>query len=230
MVSVVTMADCATLARVHDLATERVDYTAPHLLETDVPAAPVPLFEAWLAEAMLARDQGRLAEPNAMVVATSVADRPHARTVLLKSVSAEGFVFFTNYTSHKGTEIAANAAVALHFGWYALQRQVRVEGTAVPVSRAESADYFRTRPRGSQLGAWASAQSSAVGSAAELADAYAAAERRFAGQDVPCSDFWGGFRVAPESVEFWQGRPSRMHDRLLYTRDGSGWRLTRLSP
>jgi pyridoxamine 5'-phosphate oxidase len=170
MVSVVTRADCATLARVHDLATERVDYTAPHLLETDVPTAPLPLFEAWLADALRARDEGRLAEPNAMVVATSVADRPHARTVLLKSVSADGFTFFTNYASHKGTEIAANAAVALHFGWYALQRQVRVEGTAAPVSRAESEDYFRTRPRGSQLGAWASAQSSPVASAAELAE------------------------------------------------------------
>jgi len=230
MVSVVTMTDCATLARVHDLSTERVDYTAPHLLETDVPAAPVPLFEAWLADALVARDQGRLAEPNAMVVATSVADRPHARTVLLKSVSAEGFVFFTNYTSHKGTEIAANAAVALHFGWYALQRQVRVEGTAAVVSRTESANYFRTRPRGSQLGAWASAQSSPVASAAELADAYSTMEQRFAGQDVPCPDFWGGFRVTPESVEFWQGRPSRMHDRLLYTRDGAGWILSRLAP
>jgi pyridoxamine 5'-phosphate oxidase len=230
MVSVVTRADCATLARVHDLATERVDYTAPHLLEADVPAGPLPLFEAWLADALRARDEGRLAEPNAMVVATSVADRPHARTVLLKSVSADGFTFFTNYTSHKGTEIAANAAVALHFGWYALQRQVRVEGTAAPVSRAESEDYFRTRPRGSQLGAWASAQSRPVASAAELEAAYATVEQRFAGQDVPCPDFWGGFRVSPETVEFWQGRPSRMHDRLLYTRDGAGWTLRRLAP
>ena len=214
----------------HDLSTERVDYTAGHLLEADVPETPVPLFEAWLTDAMAARDQGRLAEPNAMVVATSVADRPHARTVLLKSVSADGFVFFTNYGSHKGTEIAANAAVALHFGWYALQRQVRVEGTAAVASRTESEDYFRTRPRGSQLGAWASAQSSPVASAAELKDAYAAAEQRFAGQEVPCPDFWGGFRVTPESVEFWQGRPSRMHDRLLYTRAGPGWTLTRLAP
>ena len=214
----------------HDLATERVDYTAPHLLETEVPDAPVPLFEAWLADALMARDQGYLAEPNAMVVATSVADRPHARTVLLKSVSAEGFVFFTNYGSHKGNEIAANAAVAMHFGWYALQRQVRVEGTATPVSRTESEEYFATRPRGSQLGAWASSQSSVVPSAAELEQAYTAMERRFAGQDVPCPDFWGGFRVTPESVEFWQGRPSRMHDRLLYTRNGPSWTITRLSP
>lgn len=224
------MADCATLARVHDLSTERVDYAGAHLLETDVPDSPVPLFEAWMADALLARDQGRLAEPNAMVVATSVADRPHARTVLLKSVSAEGFVFFTNYTSHKGTEIATNAAVALHFGWYVLHRQVRVEGTAAPVSRVDSEDYFRTRPRDSQLGAWASAQSSPVASAAELADAYAAVEQRFAGREVPCPDFWGGFRVSPESVEFWQGRPSRMHDRLLYTRAAAGWSLTRLAP
>jgi len=215
---------------VHDLATERVDYTAPHLLETDVPDTPVPLFEAWLDDAIAARDHGRLAEPNAMVVATSVGNRPHARTVLLKSVSADGFTFFTNYASHKGTEIGANAAVALHFGWYALQRQVRVEGSAAPVRRAESEDYFRTRPRGSQLGAWASAQSSPVASAAALAEAYAAVEQRFTGQEVPCPDFWGGFRVIPESVEFWQGRPSRMHDRLLYTSDGAGWALSRLAP
>ena len=224
------MADCATLARVHDLSTERVDYAGAHLLENDVPDSPVPLFEAWLDDAMLARDQGRLAEPNAMVLATSVADRPHARTVLLKSVSAAGFVFFTNYTSDKGNQLAANSGVALHFGWYALHRQVRVEGTAAPVSRAESEAYFATRPRGSQLGAWASAQSRPVTSAAELADAYAAVEQRFAGQDVPCPDFWGGFLVTPESVEFWQGRPSRMHDRLRYTREGAGWTLSRLAP
>jgi pyridoxamine 5'-phosphate oxidase len=107
---------------------------------------------------------------------------------------------------------------------------VRVEGIAAPVGRAESEDYFRTRPRGSQLGAWASAQSHPVASATELADAYAAVERRFAGQEVPCPDFWGGFRVSPESIEFWQGRPSPMHDRLLYTRDGPGWTLGRLAP
>ena len=224
------MADCATLARVHDLSTERVDYAGAHLLENDVPDSPVPLFEAWLDDAMLARDQGRLAEPNAMVLATSVADRPHARTVLLKSVSAAGFVFFTNYTSDKGNQLATNPGVALHFGWYALHRQVRVEGMAAPVSRAESEAYFATRPRGSQLGAWASAQSRPVTSAAELADAYAAVEQRFAGQTVPCPDFWGGFLVTPESVEFWQGRPSRMHDRLRYTREGAGWTLSRLAP
>lgn len=214
----------------HDLKTERVDYVGRGLSEDEAPAGPLPLFDAWLADALAARDAGRLTEPNAMVVATSVDDRPHARTVLLKEVDAGGFVFFTNYGSHKGMQLAANAAVALHFGWYALQRQVRVEGTAAPVARAESEEYFATRPRGSQLGAWASAQSSVVGAAGDLASAYAEVEQRFAGRDVPCPDFWGGFRVSPESVEFWQGQPSRMHDRLLYTRAGDAWTLTRLSP
>jgi pyridoxamine 5'-phosphate oxidase len=150
--------------------------------------------------------------------------------VLLKSVSAAGFTFYTNYSSHKGAQIAANPAVALHFGWYALQRQVRVEGVAEMVSRTESEGYFRSRPRGSQLGAWASAQSSVVQGREQLAEAYMAAEQRFAGQDVPCPPYWGGFLVTPSMVEFWQGQPSRMHDRLRYTRTEDGWSLTRLAP
>jgi pyridoxamine 5'-phosphate oxidase len=215
---------------VRDLSTERVDYTGAQLLEAGVPNQPVPLFETWLADALLARDQGLLAEPTAMVLATCDDGRPSARTVLLKSVSAVGFVFFTNYSSRKGAEIAANPAVALHFGWYALQRQVRVEGLAEAVSREESEDYFRSRPRGSQLGAWASAQSTVVAGREQLAEAYAAAEQRFAGQEVPCPPYWGGFLVAPAMVEFWQGQPSRMHDRLRYTRTNGGWSLTRLAP
>ncbi len=213
-----------------DLSAERVDYAGGQLLEGAVPAEPVTLFEIWLADAFVARDQGLLAEPTAMVLATCDAGRPSARTVLLKSVSDAGFVFYTNYSSHKGAQIAANPAVALHFGWYALQRQVRVEGVAAAVSRTESEDYFRTRPRGSQLGAWASAQSSAVAGREELAAAYAAMEQRFAGQDVPCPPYWGGFLVTPTMVEFWQGQPSRMHDRLRYTRSDGGWSLTRLAP
>ena len=213
-----------------DLSAERVDYTGAQLLEAAVPDQPIPLFETWLADALLARDQGLLAEPTAMVLATCDQGRPSARTVLLKSVSAAGFVFFTNYSSHKGAQIAANPAVALHFGWYALQRQVRIEGLAEPVSRQESEDYFRTRPRGSQLGAWASAQSSVVAGREELAAAYAVAEQRFAGQEVPCPPYWGGYRVIPTMIEFWQGQPSRMHDRLRYTRSGDGWSLTRLAP
>jgi pyridoxamine 5'-phosphate oxidase len=215
---------------VRDLSAERVDYIGGQLLEDAVPDEPVTLFEIWLADAFLARDQGRLAEPTAMVLATSDSGRPSARTVLLKSVSAAGFVFYTNYSSHKGAQIAANPAVALHFGWYALHRQVRVEGVAEKVSRTDSEDYFRTRPRGSQLGAWASAQSSVVAGREELAEAYAAAEQRFAGQGVPCPPYWGGFLVRPTMVEFWQGQPSRMHDRLRYTRTDDAWSRTRLAP
>jgi pyridoxamine 5'-phosphate oxidase len=215
---------------VRDLSTERVDYAGVQLLEAAVPDEPVALFESWLAEALLARDQGLLAEPTAMVLGTCDGGRPSARTVLLKSVSTAGFVFYTNYQSRKGSEIAANPVVALLFGWYALQRQVRVEGVAGMVSRADSEDYFRTRPRGSQLGAWASAQSSVVAGREELAEAYAAAEQRFAGQEVPCPPYWGGYLVAPTLVEFWQGQPSRMHDRLRYLRTDDGWSLTRLAP
>ncbi len=213
-----------------DLSAERVDYAGGQLLEAAVPDQPITLFETWLADALLARDRGLLAEPTATVLATCDAGVPSARTVLLKSVSDAGFVFFTNYSSDKGAQIAANPAVALHFGWYALQRQVRIEGVADQVSRTESEDYFRTRPRGSQLGAWASAQSAVVAGREELAAAYAAAEQRFAGQEVPCPPYWGGYLVTPGMIEFWQGQPSRMHDRLRYTRSDAGWSLTRLAP
>lgn len=213
-----------------DLAGERVDYAGNHLLESAVPDEPGSLFRGWLDEALAARDRGELAEPTAMVVATSVAGRPRARTVLLKDLRAEGFTFFTNYASAKGDELAANPAVALHFGWYAIYRQVRVEGVAEQVPRAESQAYFATRPRGSQLGAWASAQSTIVGSLAELQRSYAAAEARFAGRDVPCPEHWGGYLVRPTEIEFWQGQPSRMHDRLLYRLADGAWSITRLAP
>lgn len=215
---------------VSDLSGERVDYVGDHLLESAVPAEPYALFRRWLDEAFAARDRGELAEPTAMVVATCVDGRPRARTVLLKELTTDGFTFFTNYTSAKGAELSADPAVALHFGWHAIQRQIRVEGTAEKVTRAESETYFATRPRGSQLGAWASAQSSTVGSLADLQDAYANAERRFAGQDVPCPEHWGGYLVRPLEVEFWQGQPSRMHDRLVYRLSGAAWTITRLAP
>ncbi len=213
-----------------DLAAERLDYRGEHLTESTAPSDPYVLFDRWLADAFEAKDRGVLPEPTAMVVATSDAGRPSARTLLLKEATPAGFVFFTNYSSRKGHELAGNPLVALHFGWYPLQRQVRVEGTAAKVSRAESEAYFATRPRASQLGAWASAQSSRVGSADELAESYRLAEERFAGRDVPCPGHWGGYRVTPTTIEFWQGQPSRMHDRLVYEPGGAGWVLVRLAP
>jgi len=213
-----------------DLGAERIDYLGDHLLEDEVPSDPYVLFDRWLADAFEAKARGVLPEPTAMVVATSEAGQPSARTVLLKEASAGGFVFFTNYDSRKGSELAANPRVALHFGWYVLQRQVRIEGLSAKVSRSESESYFATRPRGSQLGAWASAQSAEVVSAVALRESYRATEQRFAGQDVPCPAHWGGYRVTPQSIEFWQGQPSRMHDRIAYRRDADDWAIVRLAP
>jgi pyridoxamine 5'-phosphate oxidase len=213
-----------------DLYGERTDYKGEHLLESNAPADPFELFDAWLADAFVAKDRGVLPEPTAMVIATSVDEQPSARTVLLKNVSSEGFTFFTNYNSRKGSELSRNRRVALVFGWYPLHRQVRAEGTAELVPRAESEAYFATRPRDSQLGAWASEQSSTIASLDDLNRAYAEAERRFRGVTVPCPEYWGGYRVIPNMIEFWQGQPSRMHDRLLYRRAGLEWIRTRLAP
>ena len=212
-----------------DLSSERVDYLGDHLLETAIPADPLVLFSSWLSDAFAAKDRGVLPEPTAMVVSTTAGSRPSSRTVLLKEVNAGGFVFFTNYRSRKAAEMAGSSAVALLFGWYPLHRQVRVEGRAERVARSESEAYFASRPRASQLGAWASSQSSEV-TLEELNTSYRWAEERFAEADVPCPEHWGGYRVHPESIEFWQGQPSRMHDRLLYRRRDDGWEIVRLAP
>lgn len=213
-----------------DLPGERIDYDSAHLLEADAPGDPYQLFERWLIDAFAAKDRGVLPEPTAMVVATSSANRPSVRTVLLKGFDAEGFVFFTNYDSRKGAELAQNGLASLHFGWYPLHRQVRIEGTAERVARSVSEAYFATRPRGSQLGAWASPQSRPVASLEVLTESYRDAEQRFDGADVPCPEQWGGYRVKPDLIEFWQGQPSRMHDRLSYERGADGWTVVRLAP
>lgn len=214
-----------------DLTVMRKHYTQEGLVEEQLAAEPVAQFTRWFHEA----DDAGLAEPNAMVLSTADAQgRPSSRTVLLKGFDARGFVFFTNYGSRKGTELAANPHAALLFPWIALARQVIVQGRVEKVGRDETAAYFRTRPHGSQLGAWASEQSSPVGGRDVLEQRYAELERRYPeGEGVPVPPFWGGYRVIPESVEFWQGRENRLHDRLRYLADPSapaGWRVERLCP
>ncbi len=210
-----------------DLASLRAEYQLAGLDESDLAPDPYAMFREWFE---VVRTAGVL-EPNAMVLSTAAADgQPSARTVLLKGLTDDGFVFFTNYESRKARELGANPRCSLLFGWYQLQRQVRVEGLATRIPRADTEAYFASRPRDSQLGAWASAQSAVVGSRAELEAAYAEAEQRYAGTDIPAPPHWGGYLVTPERVEFWQGRRSRMHDRLAYRREASGWTTERLAP
>jgi pyridoxamine 5'-phosphate oxidase len=209
-----------------ELGRMRRPYSSARLLESAVEAEPFGQFRRWLADVVAAQ----LPEPNAMVLATATPDgRPSARHVLLKELDESGFVFFTNHGSRKAAEIASNPAVSLCFPWFAIGRQVVVCGSATRVSREETEAYWTTRPRESQLGAWASKQSSVITSRAELEAGADAAARRFPGI-VPLPEFWGGYRVVPETVEFWQGAPGRLHDRLRYARTGGSWRLERLAP
>ena len=214
-----------------EIAALRREYRAARLDEDAVAHEPIAQFRRWFDDAV----QTAEGEPNAMTLATVSPDgRPAARVVLLKGVEEEadggGFLFFTNYGSDKGRAMAANPAVALVFFWHALERQVRVEGRVEKVSRAESEAYFAKRPRGSQLGAVASPQSAPVASRAVLEARLAEAEARFAGAEVACPEDWGGYRVVPSRVEFWQGRESRLHDRIVYARSATGWSLSRLGP
>ncbi|GGQ48263.1 pyridoxamine 5'-phosphate oxidase [Streptomyces althioticus] len=213
-----------------DLASMRKQYRTEGLSETDLAATPVEQFARWFAQA--AREGG-LFEPNAMIVSTAdAAGRPSSRTVLLKHFDASGFVFYTNYESRKGRDLAENPHVSLLFPWHPVARQVIVTGTARRTGRDETAAYFRTRPHGSQLGAWASGQSTVIASREELDSAYAGLAARYPEQErVPVPPHWGGFRVVPETVEFWQGRENRLHDRLRYVAvPGGGWRVERLAP
>jgi pyridoxamine 5'-phosphate oxidase len=214
-----------------DPAGMRREYLRGQLDEDTVPATWLPLFQSWFDDAIATI---RAAEVNAMQVATvDGAGRPSVRTVLVKAFDKRGVVFFTNYESAKGRDIAANPYAAAVLAWVPLERQVRFSGPVVRVSRAETDAYFATRPRGAQLGAWASPQSQIVGSRAELDAAARSVAERVAGHDVPAPEYWGGLRIVPDAVEFWQGRPDRLHDRLRYRRDDStadGWVLERLAP
>jgi len=215
-----------------ELSELRREYAAGGLDESDLEPDPVSMFRRWMHDAVIAG----LHEPNAFVLSTVGADgRPSSRIVLLKGLDDRGFVFFTNYASRKGEELAANAHCALLFPWHQLERQVRVEGTANRLSDEENDAYFSSRPRSSQVGAWASPQSEVVPARAELDARYEQVMTRFGEGDVPRPGHWGGICVAPELVEFWQGRLGRMHDRLRYSRVSTDstaptWMTERLAP
>jgi pyridoxamine 5'-phosphate oxidase len=209
------------------LAELRKDYARGSLDENSVDTDPIRQFQLWLEQAL----DAQLPEPNAMTVATVDAEgRPSARILLIKGVDERGFVFFTNYESRKGRELAGNPHASLLFHWIELERQVRIEGVIEKTSAEQSDAYFTSRPLASRIGAWASEQSREIANRTELEAREKAFAERFA-ENPPRPPHWGGYRLVPDRIEFWQGRPSRLHDRLLYTRQaGNRWQISRLSP
>jgi pyridoxamine 5'-phosphate oxidase len=211
------------------IADLRQNYTLAGLAEADLDSNPIQQFNLWFEQALAAD----LIEPNAMTLATATADgKPSARIVLLKGVSEQGFVFYTNYESQKGRELIANPYAALVFLWDKLERQIRIEGKVEQLSSAESAEYFHSRPKASQLGAWTSNQSQVIAKREVLEQKLASLQAQYSGEvTIPLPEHWGGFRVRPNRLEFWQGRPSRLHDRLVYDLEADGnWSISRLAP
>ncbi|MGA3006250.1 MAG: pyridoxamine 5'-phosphate oxidase [Opitutaceae bacterium] len=223
-----TTPQTGTLETMSAFANLRRDYNLAGLSEKDLARDPFRQFEKWFQEA----EAAKIPEPNAMIVATVGRDaRPSSRTLLLKGLDGRGFVFYTNLESRKGRELEANPRAALLFPWIALERQVSVEGPVTRVAREEAEAYFHSRPHASQLAAWASAQSTILSSRSVLDEAMKVLEKKYSGTEVPLPPQWGGFRLAPETVEFWQGRRNRLHDRLRYRREKNGdWIIERLAP
>ncbi|MFT5258701.1 MAG: pyridoxamine 5'-phosphate oxidase [Saprospiraceae bacterium] len=210
-----------------DIEKLRLSYSTSGLDLAGMPEAPWPLFSTWFEQIV---ETGSF-EPNAMIVATATPDgHPSQRTVLLKSYDEHGFMFYTNYESRKGQELDENDQVSLIFPWISLHRQVIVQGTASKVSRENSLAYFRSRPRGSQIGAWASAQSSVIDGREPLMAREQAVIEQFEGKEVELPPYWGGFNVVPQRIEFWQGRENRLHDRFSYSMSEGVWKIQRLSP
>jgi pyridoxamine 5'-phosphate oxidase len=212
-----------------DIAAMRRQYGEHGLIEGELPLNPIELFNTWLTQAA---ENEIVVEANAMVLSTEVDDQPTSRTVLLKDLTEGGFIFFSNYESRKGKQISENKNVSLLFPWYPMERQVIVIGSATKIARGDSEKYFATRPRSSQIGAWASEQSTELSSRQELENKFKELENKFANEEViPTPPYWGGYIVYPISIEFWQGRYSRLHDRIRYVREkNNNWQLKRLNP